>query len=70
MQPALAIEQLSKTYDGGFQALKGYLPQRSAGRFLRAARAQWRGKVHHHWYYLLTGIEDRWQGEHLWSRYR
>ena len=66
MQPALAIDQLSKTYEGNFQALKGISLTVQQGGLLCIARAQWCRQIHDYWYYLLSGIENQRFGEHFW----
>ena len=59
MQTALAITELSKTYEISFRPLRGSPSKCSRGTF-RLAGAQWCRQIHH-WHNLLAGAKDQWQ---------
>ena len=66
MQPALAIEQLSKTYEGGFQALKGISLTVQPGDFFALLGPNGAGKSTTIGIICSLVLENRWQGEYLW----
>ncbi len=52
---ALEIEQLRKTYAGGFEALKGISLQVKKGDFYALLGPNGAGEVDHHWHHLIAG---------------
>ena len=47
MSQALIIKDLTKTYAGGVQALKGISLEVAKGDFFRVAGAEWGGQIDH-----------------------
>jgi ABC-2 type transport system ATP-binding protein len=51
MTTALVIRELTKTYNNGFQALKGINLTVQQGDFYALVRAKWGREIDHDWHY-------------------